>query len=176
MLFLGRFKRASGGATAVEFAMVALPFFFLLFAIFDISLMFFASTTLENGIVGAARQIRTGEAQTANLSADEFRSIVCDDISMLLACDGRLAIDVRKYNGFGNAKYEPALDKDGNLTGSMKFDPGSAGDVVVVRAFYVWPVFTPTLGVKFANMANGHRLLEASFAFRNEPFNGPPQN
>jgi Flp pilus assembly protein TadG len=176
MLFLSRFKRSRGGATAVEFAMVALPFFFLLFAIFDISLMFFASTTLENGIVAAARKIRTGEVQAANITADQFRNIICDDISMLLACDGRLAIDVRKYQSFSKAKYEPALDKNGNLIGAMKFEPGSAGDVVVVRAFYVWPVFTPTLGVKFANMADGHRLLEASFAFRNEPFNGPMQN
>lgn len=176
MLFLSRFKRAKSGSTAVEFGMVALPFFFLLFAIFDISLMFFAQTTLENGIVGAARQIRTGQAQSANLTASQFRALVCNDIAMLLACDGRLGVDVRTYDTFNDAQFAPALDGNGNLSGNMQYDPGTAGDVVVVRAFYVWPVLTPTLGVQFVNMSGGNRLLETSFAFRNEPFNGPIAN
>jgi Flp pilus assembly protein TadG len=173
MLFLSRFKRARGGTAAIEFAVVALPFFFLLLAIIDISLMFFANTTLENGIVAAARQIRTGQAQASNMTEQQFRDLVCDEISMLLSCDARLGLDVRKYNGFGNAKFDPGLDDNGNMTGNMSFDPGAAGDVVVVRAFYTWPVFTPTVGQKFSNMAGGKRLLEASLAFRNEPFNGP---
>jgi hypothetical protein len=58
----------------------------------------------------------------------------------------------------------------------MNFQPGDAGDVVVVRAFYTWPMLTPTVGTTFSNMAGGKRLLEASIAFRNEPFNGPIAN
>lgn len=176
MLFLSRFRRAKDGATAVEFAMVALPFFFLLFAIMDISLMFFASTTLENGIIAAARKIRTGEAQAANMTAQQFRTLVCNEISMLLGCDARLGIDVRKYSGFGSVQFAPALDQNGNMSGNMTFNPGTAGDVVVVRAFYTWPMLTPTVGTQFSNMAGGKRLLESTMAFRNEPFNGPIQN
>lgn len=176
MLFLSRFKRARGGAAAVEFALIALPFFYLLYAILDISLIFFASTTLENGLVGAARQIRTGEAQAANMTAAQFRTLVCDQISMLLGCDARLGLDVRKYSGFGNVQFPAALDDSGNMTGNLTFDPGAPGDVVVVRAFYTWPMMTPTVGTQFVNMAGGHRLLEATIAFRNEPFNGPIAN
>jgi Flp pilus assembly protein TadG len=177
MLYLSRFKKAQSGSAAIEFAIVALPFFLLLYAIFDVALIFFASTTLENGIVGAARQIRTGQAQAANMSEQQFRTLVCNEISMLLACDTRLAIDVRTFNGWGPAQNMPgALDQDGNLTGNMNFDPGDAGDVVVVRAFYTWPMLTPSVGTTFSNMAGGHRLLEASIAFRNEPFNGPIAN
>ena len=95
---------------------------------------------------------------------------------MLLGCDGRLGIDVRKFNGFGGVILPAALDENGNLSGNMAFDPGTAGDVVVVRAFYTWPMLTPTVGMQFANMSGGHRLLEASMAFRNEPFNGPINN
>ncbi|MCE9523444.1 MAG: pilus assembly protein [Alphaproteobacteria bacterium] len=176
MLFLSRFRRDKGGVTAIEFAMVSLPFFFLLFAIIDISLIFFASTTLENGLVGAARQIRTGQAQAANMTAAQFRTLVCDQISMLLGCDARLGLDVRAFTGFGNVNLPAGLDNNGNLTGNLTFDPGTAGDVVVVRAFYTWPVMTPTVGTNFVNMSGGHRLLEASIAFRNEPFNGPIAN
>jgi Flp pilus assembly protein TadG len=170
MLFLSRFKRAKSGSTAVEFAMIAMPFFLLLYALFDVALIFFASTTLENGLVAAARQIRTGQAQAANMTAAQFRTLVCNEISMLLACDARLGLDVRKYAGFGSTQFPAALDGNGNMTGNLTFDPGSAGDVVVVRAFYTWPMMTPTVGAQFVNMAGGHRLLEATFAFRNEPF------
>jgi Flp pilus assembly protein TadG len=170
------FRRAKDGVTTVEFALVALPFFFFLFAILDVSLVFFASTTLENGVVSAARQIRTGQAQVANMTAAQFRTLVCNEISMLLACDARLGLDVRKYTGFGSAQFPSALDGDGNLSGDMIFDPGGAGDVVVVRAFYTWPMLTPSVGASFVNMAGGHRLLETSIAFRNEPFNSALAN
>ncbi|MBP6013880.1 MAG: pilus assembly protein [Alphaproteobacteria bacterium] len=168
--FLRRFRRAKDGAAALEFAVVGLPFFLFMFAILDISLIFFASTTLENGIVSAARQIRTGQAQATNMTKDQFRSLVCVEISMMLGCDSRLGIDVRKYAGFGNAQFDNVLDQDGNLTGDFQFNPGDPGDVVVVRAFYTWPVLTPIVGEAFQNMAGGHRLVETSIAFRNEPF------
>ncbi|MEQ1863802.1 MAG: TadE/TadG family type IV pilus assembly protein [Micropepsaceae bacterium] len=176
MILLSRFKRAESGASAVEFSFVALPFFLLIYAIVDVSLIFFASTTLENGLIAAARQIRTGEAQAANMTTAQFRELVCNQISMLLGCDGRLGIDVRQFAGFGGVVLPPALDENGNLSGNMAFQPGTAGDVVVVRAFYTWPMLTPTVGIQFANMSGGHRLLEASIAFRNEPFNGPVNN
>ncbi len=171
MIFLSRFKKSTSGVTALEFSFVALPFFFLLFVIIDVSMIFFATTTLENGIVTAARQIRTGQAQATNMTAAEFRTLVCNEISMLLGCDNRLGFDVRKYTSFGASQFPPALDENGNLSQALMFDPGSAGDVVVVRAFYTWPITAPTaVGADFTNMAGGHRLLEVSIAFRNEPF------
>jgi Flp pilus assembly protein TadG len=176
MLALSRLRKDQGGATAVEFALVAVPFFLLLYAILDIALIFFASTTLENGIVAAARKIRTGEAQASNMSKEQFRDLVCDQVSMMLACDERLGLDVRKFDNFANVNFENALDASGKLKNNMKFDPGDAGDVVVVRAFYSWPIMTPTAGTTFVNMAGGHRLLEAGMAFRNEPYQGPIAN
>ena len=166
MLLLSRFKKAKGGATAVEFAMVATPFFLLLTCVFDVSLIFFAQTTLDNGILNATRRIRVG----ALLNQQQFRALVCNDISALLGCDSRLAIDVRNFSSFGNATTPAVLDANGNLTGAMAYQPGNAGDVVVVRAFYTWPMLTPVSGLSFVNMAGQKRLLESSIAFRNEPF------
>lgn len=168
--FLKRFAEAENGATAVEFGLVVLPFLIFLLAIIDVSMIFFAATTLENGIATAARQIRTGQAQAGNMTAAQFRTLVCGEIDGLLGCDARLGIDVRKYSGFSAATFPAALDQDGNLTGDLKFDPGEPGDVVVVRAFYTWPVMTPIVGEIFSDMSGGHRLLEASIAFRNEPY------
>lgn len=168
--FLLRFKRDKKGAAVVEFAFVALPFFLLLFAAIDIGLMFFASSTLENGIHTAARRIRTGEVASTGMTSAQFRTLVCNEISALLGCDQRLGLDVRVFDSFANVNFPAAVDQDGNLTGNFQFQPGNPGDVVLVRAFYVWPMLTPVVGEAFANMAGHNRLVQGAVAFRNEPF------
>jgi Flp pilus assembly protein TadG len=60
-----RFARDRKGATAVEFAFVAAPFFLLVFAILEIALIFFASAIIEEAVADAARDIRTGELQSS---------------------------------------------------------------------------------------------------------------
>jgi hypothetical protein len=42
--------------------------------------------------------------------------------------------------------------------------------VVLVRAFYRWPVFTPMLNFFLADMSNNRHLLATAAAFRNEPY------
>lgn len=167
---IGRFRRAQQGSAAVEFAMLAIPFFLLLYAVIDTSLVYFATQTLENGVATAARQIKTGQAQAANMTQQQFRTLICNQITMLLACDARLGIDVRKFTSFSNVALPAALDQNGNLTGNYQFNMGVAGDIVVVRAFYAWPVLTPTFGQSLVNMNGNARLLTAAMAFKNEPF------
>lgn len=170
LLLFSRFRHAKKGSAAVEFAMLALPFFLLLYAVIDTSLVFFATSTLENGASTAARQVRTGQAQLANMSQQEFRTLICNEVSMLLKCDAHLAFDVRKFNSFSNVNLPAALDANGNLTGNFQFDMGGPGDIIVVRAFYAWPVLTPNFGNTLSNMSGNARLIQAAIAFKNEPF------
>ncbi len=93
--------------------MVALPFFALLFAIFDLALIFLGTSQLDNGLTAAARQIRTGQVQADGLTAAEFRQMVCDRITPLLACDDKLVIDVRRFGSFGGVVTPPPLDAGG---------------------------------------------------------------
>lgn len=166
---LGRFAKGTSGTAAIEFSLVALPFFTLMFSIFDTSLIYFSTSTLENGVSAAARLIRTGQAQTSNLTQTQFRQLVCNNITPLLACDARLMIDVRKYTAFGSISSPPPLNASGQFTNNTQFQIGLSGDVIVVRAFYAWPMFTPT-GAVYANMYGQNRLISASTAFKNEPF------
>ena len=53
-----RFADARGGAAAVEFALISVPFFLLLFGIIELALVFLLSTTLDNAAVEASRTIR----------------------------------------------------------------------------------------------------------------------
>ena len=50
------------------------------------------------------------------------------------------------------------------------FDPGDAGDIVLVRVFYRWQLLTPGFTAALANMDNNQYLVTAATVFRNEPF------
>ena len=62
------------------------------------------------------------------------------------------------------------IDGGGNFDPSMNYNPGGAGQVVVVRLFYQWPVYVSLVGFNLSNMSGGKRLLVATAAFRNEPY------
>jgi hypothetical protein len=62
-------------------------------------------------------------------------------------------------------------DTNGNVTNNWQFNPGNAGDIVVVRVMYLWPVFFGPIAFNLANQPNGSRLIMASAAFQNEPAN-----
>jgi Flp pilus assembly protein TadG len=158
------------GATVVEFALVALPFFALLIAILQTAMIFFASQVLETGVAKAARLVRTGQAQEQKLTLTQFKQAVCSDIFGLLDCANGLKVDVRKYSSFSGADLSSPIDSSGKLEDDFLYQPGAGGDIVVVRAFYEWPNIIPLLGVGLNDLANGNYLLAAAAVFRNEPF------
>lgn len=165
-----RFVRDEQGATAVEFGLVALPFAALIFAILETAMVFFAGQTLETSVNYAARIVRTGQAQEQGLSQSEFRSEVCKVLAGLFDCEKGLKLDVRTYKSFDQIDMSNPVDGDGNLIDDFTYDPGNGGEIVVVRAFYEWPVVINLMGFSLANTPNGTHLLGASAAFRNEPF------
>ncbi len=55
------------------------------------------------------------------------------------------------------------------VTTQAQFQPGNPLEVVVVRVFYDWRLFTPGITL-LANLAKDRRVLTAATAFRNEPF------
>ena len=167
---LRRFGSGRSGATAVEFAMIAAPFFFLLFAMIEIAAVFFTGTVLENAVLEASRQIRTGQAQSGGRSQAGFRQEVCDRIGVVGSCD-RLEIDVKVFQDFGDVDQSSPIDEGGEMdTSDFGWDPGDAGDIVLVRVFYRWSLLTPNFGGALSNMKDNQRLISAATVFRNEPF------
>jgi Flp pilus assembly protein TadG len=175
---LRRFRRGRGGSAAVEFALVAPLFFVLLFAIVEIALMFFASQVLETVTQNAARMVLTGQAQTGQLPAcattctpaEQFKSYVCGQIPALFDCS-QVYVDVQSYsNSFASVTLSSHIDAAGNFDPTMSYNPGGAGQVVVVRLFYQWPLFVTGLGFNISNLAGNKRLLVATAAFQNEPY------
>ncbi|WP_314946038.1 TadE/TadG family type IV pilus assembly protein [Bradyrhizobium cosmicum] len=165
------FARNDSGATAVEFALVAAPFLALIIALMQTFLVFFAQQMLESVVRQSARLVMTGQVQSAQMSQAVFKQKVCDQIVILFNCSG-LMVDMRVATSWSSANTAtPSLtfDASGAVTNSWQYDPGNAGDIVVLRVMYVWPVVLGPLGFNLSNLGNGNRLIMSSAAFQNEP-------
>ncbi|MEQ9143098.1 MAG: pilus assembly protein [Parvibaculaceae bacterium] len=163
------FRRNDSGSVAVEFGLISIPFFMFLFALIETAFVFFASVTMEGAMEDAARMLRTGTAQSNGMTAAQFKQEICQRSPLFFDCDQKLVVDVRTFDAFANVNFTDPLDANGDLANNFQFSPGQAGDVVMVRAFYIWDVLTP-IGIGLENMSGGSRLLTASAVFRNEPF------
>ena len=167
-----QFGKRQDGSAAVEFAMVSLPFFALLFAILETALIFFAGQTLQAAAGEAGRLIMTGQAQTANYTAADFKNQVCARIYGLFNCQSGMTVDVKNYsNSFNNA----AIGANTTPTTNGQFDStkagytlGGPGCIQVVTLYYQWPVYVPLLGLNYLG-SNSH-LLQATAVFKNEPY------
>jgi Flp pilus assembly protein TadG len=159
------------GLAAVEFALIAAPFFFLIFGLLEVCLIFIMSTVMEHAVSEAARPLRTGEAQQAGITDVQFRQSFCNEVFGILECDARLSIDVRTVSNFAASPIGAPIDEDGELDDDeFRYEPGGPNDIVAVRAFYEWDLITPLMSKPLANMAGDRHLLQASAVFRNEPF------
>ena len=168
---LRRFRRNRRGSAAVEFALVAPVFFALLFAIIETAIVFFAGQVLETVTQDSARMIMTGQAQNAAYTQAQFKNYVCGRITVLFDCVNGISVDVQSYgNQFASVTITPPIDSSGNCVPPNNYNPGGAGNIVVVRLFYQWPLFVTGLGYNIANCNNHMRLLTATAAFQNEPY------
>lgn len=165
---LRRFARDQHGAAAIEFALVGLPFFALLFAIIEVSMVFLAGQLLEKGTQDASRKILTGQAQTANFTEAQFKQEICDQVDMLLSCSN-VFLDVKSYPTFGQVDIKNPVDANGNFN-NLAYQPGGPNNIVVVRAMYQWPLFVPGLSYWLADIGGTKKLLMATATFRNEPY------
>jgi len=164
--------RDRSGAMAVEFAMVAAPLLFMLFAVMELALVFLVSSSLENATAEAARTIRTGAVQTAGGgSKDGFRNDVCGRLGWLQdQCQTNLSIDVRTYTQFANQNAPDPVSNQTWNEASTIFSVGEPGDIVLVRSFYRWKLITPFLNGGLERLSGGVTLLTAAATFRNEPY------
>lgn len=167
------FARNASGSVAVEFALTAIPFFVLLFAILEAGVVFFATATLDQAVNDAGRLIRTGQAQNAGTTPAQLTQTICNDVALLSDCTNKLKLDVRVYTNFSSVTFPSVLDTDGSIKNDkLAFSLGSAGDIVLVRAFYIWSIWSPFATGLSNNSASssGNRLIQSSVAFRNEPY------
>ena len=167
--FAARFRRSEKGSVGVEFAMLAIPFFLLVFAVIETCVIYFATSNLDSAVASAGRLIRIGSVQASGMTKNQFRDQVCSRLHIISNCQTNLKVDVRNFSNFGGVTFPPLVGADGKIVDNTVFQPGGAGDIVVVRVYYSWGVLSPGL-IGLSNLDGGGRLIAASVAFRNEPF------
>lgn len=166
--------RDERGVTAVEFALLALPFFGIIGAIIQTSVIFLSSQILESAVQDAARTIRTGQVQSAGTTIDEFRTDICDRLyGMFPDCAG-LHIRVNTVANFQSADLEPPVETDCEAPCDWTVDetwrPGSGKSVTLVQVFYRYPVAIRLGILGMSNLGDGRRLMGSATVFQNEPF------
>nr|WP_233343209.1 TadE/TadG family type IV pilus assembly protein [Hyphomonas sp. Mor2] len=160
------------GIAAVEFALIAVPFFFLIFGLLEVCVIFIMASVLEHGASEASRAIRTGQFQQGGFGELAFKNAVCAELFDLMSCGERLSLDVKTFSSFAGTNNPSPIDPvTGDLDDSgFAFSPGGQNDIVVIRVFYEWDLMIPLMSKPLANMSGDRRLLQATVAFRNEPF------
>jgi Flp pilus assembly protein TadG len=167
-----RFRRNGRGSAIVEFALIAPIFIALLFAIFETALMFFAGQVLETMNDNATRLIQTGQAQGVYPDAGTYlQQVVCKPAPVLFNCNN-ISVDVKSYSSFNSVSISSQIVNGNFDSSTLSYSLGGSCDVVVARLFYKWPLFVTGLGYNISNLSGNQRLLVATAAFRNEPYNG----
>jgi TadE-like protein len=170
-----RYLKSEHGAAAVEFSLVAFPFFMLMGVICETGIMLFSEYAIQAGVQEAAREIRTGQAQTSNLSAADFKSKICDLAGIVIDCEASLTVYVRPANTFSVLEtvlpnYLNVGTKPDGTPNPTSYDCGGPSQAAGVIATYDWDFTMPFM--KFlGNINNGEsRRLYGIAIFQNEPF------
>jgi Flp pilus assembly protein TadG len=165
-------RHDDSGATAIEFAMVSFPFLALLFGIMAVGLFFFTTFSTENAVEQAARPIRTGEAQAAGMTKDQFKASVCAKMPIYVDCTAKLRVNVQSFN-VGQAIVAPdCVDAGGALVApaGTPFAVGAANQIMLVSACLEWTLAGKIPFLQIGKMSNGAALIQASTTFKIEPY------
>lgn len=175
----GRFGKSQNGATAVEFALVAAPFFYVLGATCETGLMLFSEYVMQNAVQDAARLVRTGQVTSSDgtviMSSSDFHTKVCETVSIIFDCDSKVTVYVNSAADF--ATLSTSIDDPVNIgTKSdgtaypVVFTPGGQLKAAAVIATYDWDFAFPFMEF-LGNIDSGQkRRIYGIAMFRNEPF------
>ena len=171
------FGRDERGVTAIEFGILALPFFTIIFAIIQTAIVFLVTQVLDSAVEDAARRVRTGEAQ--GYTDTQFRDYMCGYTFNLISCNTtNLQIQSKilssGFSGASNSIPQTCTTSTCTWTsGWGTYASGSAGcrAVMQVTVYYRYPLLLVLPYFNLKNQPDNYRLLSAMRVFRNEPYN-----
>ncbi|TWD55757.1 Flp pilus assembly protein TadG [Agrobacterium vitis] len=185
---LKRFRRSADGSAAIEFAILAIPYFLIVFAILETFIAFVAEQVVTSAVDTLGRNIRTGNityklGKSTDKTSAEFRQLFCNEISFMLKCDAaevatpdRLYLDVRSFATFA-AIPKVITTANGSLdTTDFAYAPGGSGSINMLRAYYYWPVTTDLVRSYVATIqkpgetSNSDYLIVETTAFQSEKY------
>ncbi|MCJ2032951.1 TadE/TadG family type IV pilus assembly protein [Methylobacterium sp. J-068] len=178
---LGRFRSDRSGATAVEFGLVALPFFTLLAAIIEIAFRIWAAQNLDYALQKASRSLFTGAFQVANSGQSDpsvllgrLKTNVCNAGTLMGVFDCQsIKIDVTLSTSYAGGSVPSPLDSssgDWASNAGTQYSCPQPGSIVIVSAAVKFPAFFTFLKLNPNTFADGSQLLQSTAVFRTEPY------
>jgi Flp pilus assembly protein TadG len=165
-----RFLTDRKGVAAIEFALLALPLFMLIFAIIEISVMFLVNSAMDASVQKISRMIRTGEIASSRVSQADFKAKICNEMLLSFSCSGNLLVKVDILSNLSSATGANPINASGNLAVTETYNIGKGSDYVLVQAFLPWDAVVNFFTFSSNKLADGRYLLGSSVLFRNEPF------
>jgi Flp pilus assembly protein TadG len=169
MRILRSFIRNRKGSAAIEFAILALPFIVLIFAIIEIAIMFFVDSGLDAALHKTVRQVRVGTAKTGAWDLAKFKSSVCGELSYAFSCSANLKVRAVVVTNMASvSKINPIVS--GALNVTEDFNIGDSGNYVLVQAYLTWDPVLKLYTFAGGRLSDGKYVLGAAELFKNEPF------
>ena len=188
----GQFRRSRDGAAAIEFAILAIPYFMIIFAILETFIAFWGEELVANAVQTMSRELRTGNitynlGRDNNMTEKQFRAAFCDEVSILISCTqeeintpARLFLDIRNFKTFADIPTAiPRTSSETSApldTSTFAYNPGGPGTINMMRAYYKWHVITDLIRPYISNVRpeEGSRptdfLIVETTAFVNEDY------
>jgi hypothetical protein len=169
-----RFAKDASGATAVEFGIVALPFFMMVFGIINIGMYYYTVNSVDRGLEDATRRIRTGELQNCSASVGDFKTLMCNSASSYIDCN-KLNLLIQSAPDWGGLALQSctsagALTPGSGTPGQDLADlAGNQNAVVLITACYQWETAKYLPFLTLGDSTNG-LIIQSTSAFRTEPF------
>ena len=162
-----RFSRDRGGVAAIEFAILAIPFFLLVFALLETALVFFGELSLDRAVEEVARGVRVGRYAAA--SEGEFRADLCKEVQIVMDCT-KLAVDLRSYDSFADLPKSVRVTDGAEDTSGFGYEQIPGNTIAALRVTYHWPIVTDLIRKSLSDLSDGTHLIAATAAFKTEPF------
>ncbi len=79
-------------------------------------------------------------------------------------------MDVRTFTSFASVTAPQPVSNGTFNPGALQFTPGGPSQIVVVRAYYQWPLIAPLMSQALQTLNGGKVLITSTATFRNEPY------
>lgn len=185
--------RSRDGSAAIEFALLAIPYFIVIFAILETFIAFAAEELVSNAVDTMSRQMRTGQitfvdpTRASYKTQTQFRQAFCNEISIIIRCSdteaatpGKLYLDVQSFSTFAampTAIPRMSADKYSDLKiSAFEFTPGGPGSINMLRAYYRWSIIVDLVrpyvtGLRpVGSSMPSEYLIVSTAAFQNEQY------
>ncbi len=165
------------GTTALEFAIISIPFLLFLLFLFEMGCDFYVQLALDYAVQEGARRLQTGQGSSATSVAQYKTDCICPIISGFLNCN-QIALTIYPISTTDYYLNDEAgggqIPLSGGIlnTSSFVFTPGGADTPMFMQAIYT-SVSAVGLLLPSMSVSNGTtrvHVTASSVGFLNETF------